>query len=135
MSELSFPKHPERVPEVTTQAAPQAIPQAVPEIMPETLPETMIEAMPEILPETLIEAMPATMIQAMPEATIDIVVNGDPRRVAAGTTVVALLAELGLADRRVAVERNREVVPRADHARTALAAGDQIELVTFVGGG
>lgn len=123
MSERSFPKHPERVPEVTTEAAPQAIPEAVPEIMP------------EIMPETLIEAIPATMIEAMPEATIDIVVNGDPRRVAAGTTVVALLTELGLADRRVAVERNREVVPRADHARTALAAGDQIELVTFVGGG
>jgi len=135
MSELSFPKHPERVPEATTEAAPQAIPEGV----PETLPETLIEAMPETLPETLIEAMPETMIEAMPETMpetmIDIVVNGDPRRVAAGTTVVALLAELGLADRRVAVERNREVVPRADHARTALAAGDQIELVTFVGGG
>lgn len=66
---------------------------------------------------------------------INIVVNGEPRRVAAGTTVTGLLSELGLADRRVAVERNREVVPRADHARTALAAGDTIELVTFVGGG
>jgi len=107
MPEPSFPKHPARAPEATTQAAPEAIPEAVPEARPET----------------------------MPGAIIEIVVNGDPRRVAAGATVATLLAELGLAERRVAVERNREVVPRADHARTALAAGDQIELVTFVGGG
>lgn len=66
---------------------------------------------------------------------IDIVVNGEPRRVAAGATVTALLAVLGLGERRVAVERNREVVPRAEHARTVLAAGDHLELVTFVGGG
>ena len=55
--------------------------------------------------------------------------------VSPGTTVAALIAELGLADRRVAVERNREVVPRAQHASTELAAGDRLELVTFVGGG
>ena len=52
-----------------------------------------------------------------------------------GTTVAALIGELGLGDRRVAVERNREVVPRAEHATTVLAAGDRLELVTFVGGG
>jgi thiamine biosynthesis protein ThiS len=73
--------------------------------------------------------------EAAPEGTIDVTVNGEPRRVAAGATVAALLAELGLADRRVAVERNREVVPRAEHARAMLAAGDHLEVVTFVGGG
>ena len=52
-----------------------------------------------------------------------------------GTTVGALIEELGLGNRRVAVERNREVVPRAQHATTALAAGDHVEIVTFVGGG
>jgi sulfur carrier protein len=52
-----------------------------------------------------------------------------------GTTVAALIDVLGLADRRVAVERNREVVPRAQHSSTVLAAGDRLELVTFVGGG
>jgi sulfur carrier protein len=66
---------------------------------------------------------------------IDVVVNGEPRTVPPGTTVSALIDELGLADRRVAVERNREVVPRAQHSSTVLAAGDRLELVTFVGGG
>ena len=42
---------------------------------------------------------------------------------------------LGLAGKPVAVERNREIVPRAQHATTLLAAGDRLELVTFVGGG
>jgi sulfur carrier protein len=66
---------------------------------------------------------------------IDVVVNGETRSVAQGTTVAMLIGELGLGDRRVAVERNREVVPRAIHATTVLAAGDRLELVTFVGGG
>ena len=67
--------------------------------------------------------------------SIELVINGQTRIVAQGTTVAALIGELGLGDRRVAVERNREVVPRAEHASTVLAAGDRIELVTFVGGG
>jgi sulfur carrier protein len=58
-----------------------------------------------------------------------------PKIVAYGTTVATLIGELGLGDRRVAVERNREVVPRAEHATTTLAAGDRVEVVTFVGGG
>jgi sulfur carrier protein len=68
-------------------------------------------------------------------SSISIVVNGEPRAVAAGTTIAALLAELGLGQRRVAVERNRAVVPRAQHADTALADGDRLEVVAFVGGG
>lgn len=75
------------------------------------------------------------MSEPSPEQTIQIEVNGQPRQVAPGTTVTGLLAELGLADRRVAVERNREVVPRAEHARTRLDHGDCLEIVTFVGGG
>jgi sulfur carrier protein len=67
--------------------------------------------------------------------TIEVVINGKTRNVAQGTTVATLIGELGLGDRRVAVERNREVVPRAEHATTVLAAGDRLELVTFVGGG
>jgi sulfur carrier protein len=66
---------------------------------------------------------------------IEIVVNGEPRQVPAGTTVAGLVAELGLGDRRVAVERNREVVPRAQHTEVPLEAGDRVEVVTFVGGG
>ncbi len=68
-------------------------------------------------------------------AAIDVVINGQSRTVNAGTTVETLIAELGLGDRRVAVERNRSVVPRAEHATTLLVDGDRLELVTFVGGG
>jgi sulfur carrier protein len=67
--------------------------------------------------------------------SIEVVINGETRTVVQGTTVAALLVELGLGDRRVAVERNREVVPRAAHASTELTPGDHLELVTFVGGG
>ncbi|HEX5660860.1 MAG TPA: sulfur carrier protein ThiS [Polyangiales bacterium] len=62
-------------------------------------------------------------------------VNGEPRDVAVGSTVTALLASLGLEGRPVAVERNTEIVPRAQHAATVLAEGDQLEVVQFVGGG
>ncbi|MGE0872687.1 MAG: sulfur carrier protein ThiS [Kofleriaceae bacterium] len=67
--------------------------------------------------------------------SIDVVINGQNRQFPRGTTVHGLIAELGLAGRPVAVERNREVVPRADHATTVLAEGDRLEVVTFVGGG
>jgi len=66
---------------------------------------------------------------------IDVVINGQPRSVKDGTTIGSLIDELGLGNRRVAVERNREVVPRAQHATTTLTAGDRVEIVTFVGGG
>ncbi|MEY4510260.1 MAG: hypothetical protein RLZZ450_2382 [Pseudomonadota bacterium] len=62
-------------------------------------------------------------------------VNGESREVAAGSTIVALLSSLGLSDRPVAVERNTEIIPRAEHAQTLLAEGDTLELVVFVGGG
>jgi sulfur carrier protein len=62
-------------------------------------------------------------------------VNGELREVAEGSTVVALLAQLGLGDRPIAVERNAEIVPRAQHATTVLQEGDKLELVQFVGGG
>jgi sulfur carrier protein len=68
-------------------------------------------------------------------ATIDVVINGQARTVADGTTVLALIGELGLGGKPVAVERNREIVPRAAHATTILSAGDRLEVVTFVGGG
>jgi sulfur carrier protein len=68
-------------------------------------------------------------------ASIDVVINGQSRSVNTGTTVAQLISELGLGDRRVAVERNRTVVPRAEHATTVLSEGDRLEVVTFVGGG
>ena len=62
-------------------------------------------------------------------------INGEPRDVAHGTTVATLLQLLGAADGPVAVERNREIVPRAQHAGTELSDGDVLEVVHFVGGG
>jgi thiamine biosynthesis protein ThiS len=61
-------------------------------------------------------------------------VNGEDRSVAAAN-ILALVEELGLDVRKVAVERNLEIVPRSLHRSTALADGDRIELVQFVGGG
>lgn len=62
-------------------------------------------------------------------------VNGESREVAGGTTVRALLVELGLGDTLVAVERNHEIIRRAEHASTELADDDRLEIVHFVGGG
>lgn len=64
-----------------------------------------------------------------------LVVNGEERQVESSTTVKQLLATLGLGDTLVAVERNQEVVPRAEHGSTELQDGDLIEVVHFVGGG
>lgn len=64
-----------------------------------------------------------------------IVVNGSPRPLPADPTVAGLLAELGLAASPCAVELNRLVVPRREHAATRLREGDLVEIVTLVGGG
>jgi thiazole synthase len=66
---------------------------------------------------------------------IAITVNGEPRRVPAGQTVAALVDALSLKRGRVAVERNREIVPMSAWGEVALAEGDAIEVVHFVGGG
>lgn len=62
-------------------------------------------------------------------------VNGEVRSVPAGTTVARLLESLEVTTRHVAVELNRQVVPRGEHASRTLAAGDELEIVTLVGGG
>ena len=62
-------------------------------------------------------------------------VNGKAHECPAGATVSALLELMALTGRRVAVERNGEIVPRSQHAAAALAEGDQIEVVVAVGGG
>jgi len=67
--------------------------------------------------------------------TLEIVLNGEPHRLAAGATVLDLVAGLGRDPRTVAVERNGAIVRRPDYAATALAAGDRLEVVHFVQGG
>ncbi len=64
-----------------------------------------------------------------------ITVNGEGHTVPDGLTVRGLIEHLGLTEGPVAVERNREVVPRATHASTDLHDGDVVEIVHFVGGG
>ncbi|MCK8787191.1 sulfur carrier protein ThiS [Roseomonas sp. NAR14] len=67
--------------------------------------------------------------------SIAIELNGEPRELAGPATVADLLAAIGLDARKVAVERNLEIVPRSTYAETALASGDRLEIVHFIGGG
>ncbi len=66
---------------------------------------------------------------------MNLVVNGETVAVPDGLTVRGLIEHLGLTDGPVAVERNLDVVPRAEHPSTPLAEGDRLEIVHFVGGG
>ena len=69
------------------------------------------------------------------ETAVTIVVNGENRSAAAGSTVVDLLRDLGLEGGRVAIERNLEILPRPKWPETRVEAGDRYEIVQFVGGG
>lgn len=66
---------------------------------------------------------------------IDVTVNGEARSIAPGATVAALLDAMQLTGKRVAVERNGDIVPKSQHGATALMAGDALEIVVAVGGG
>ena len=66
---------------------------------------------------------------------MDLIINGEAQQLPAPLSVAALLEARGLAGKRVAVERNGEIVPKSRHAETKLAAGDRIEIVVAVGGG
>jgi thiazole synthase len=79
-------------------------------------------------------ARSASAASAAPRS-IRLTVNGDGRTVATGTSVAQLVAELGLDGRKVAVERNREIVSRSLYGTTVLGEGDAVELVHFIGGG
>jgi len=64
-----------------------------------------------------------------------LVVNGQTRQLSDGATLKQLVDQFGLSPTRVAVEVNRELVRRANYERTVLHDGDQVEIVTLVGGG
>ena len=66
---------------------------------------------------------------------ISISVNGETRHIPQGASVAALLSALGLDTRKVAVERNEEIVPRSTYGAVVLAEGDTLEIVHFIGGG
>ncbi|HTK34234.1 MAG TPA: sulfur carrier protein ThiS [Caulobacteraceae bacterium] len=64
-----------------------------------------------------------------------LVINGEARELEEAADLAGLVTGLGLDPRKVAIERNLEIVPRSLYARTALADGDRIEIVHFIGGG
>ncbi len=66
---------------------------------------------------------------------MDIQLNGQTRPLPPGSTIATLLLQEGLAERRVAVEVNGDIVPRSQHATQALHPGDRVEIVHALGGG
>lgn len=66
---------------------------------------------------------------------LSIILNGEPRSIRHGSTIADLAAEIGLDPKKVAVERNLEIVPRSTLADVRIGEGDRIEIVHFVGGG
>ncbi len=61
--------------------------------------------------------------------------NGEPRELSDGCTAQQLVADMGLSGRRLAMEVNREIVPRSEYAGYILHDGDQVEIVHAIGGG
>ena len=66
---------------------------------------------------------------------MQITLNGESKQARDGTTVAALLDELALAGKRLAVEVNEDVIPRSEHAEHRLRDGDRVEIVHAIGGG
>jgi sulfur carrier protein len=75
------------------------------------------------------------MIRPRSQNVMQIVLNGEPRTLPAPVTVTGLLESLGLTGARVAVELNREIVPRSRHGEQTVRDGDRIEVVRAIGGG
>ena len=78
---------------------------------------------------------PAFHANPLQSGLMKIHLNGKPHELASPCTVAALVESLGYAGKRVAVERNGDIVPKSRHADVALVEGDQIEIVVAVGGG
>jgi thiazole synthase len=75
------------------------------------------------------------MSETVREQSICVRINGEERPVAAGLSIAAMLEAIGIDARKVAVERNLEIVPRSTLAQVAVNDGDAFEIVHFVGGG
>jgi thiamine biosynthesis protein ThiS len=73
--------------------------------------------------------------EGLSSRTVQVIVNDEPREVSAAATVADLVAGLGLGTRRIAVELNRNIVPRGEYAAVPLQDGDTVEIIHFVGGG
>lgn len=66
---------------------------------------------------------------------ITVEINGEPKLIEDGVSIVQLLSDLGITTNKVAVERNLEIVPKSTYADVTLCDGDRLEIVHFVGGG
>lgn len=66
---------------------------------------------------------------------LELTINGEPRQFPEALTVSGLIEQLGYAGKRIAIERNGEIVPKSQHGSTSLASGDVLEIVVAVGGG
>lgn len=75
------------------------------------------------------------MDDVLDEAVMTLTINGEARSFSGLSDLAALVLSLGLDPRKVAVERNLEIVPRSAYGVTALSDGDRIEIVHFIGGG
>jgi thiazole synthase len=69
------------------------------------------------------------------DVSVQIRVNGEPRRVPSGLSIAEMLGEIGIDPKKVAVERNLEIVPRSTFGQMQVEDGDAYEIVHFVGGG
>ena len=69
------------------------------------------------------------------QSVIEIIVNGETRKIAQGASVVDLINDLDLTPQRLAIELNLSILPRARWSETELQPGDKLEIVHFVGGG
>ena len=67
--------------------------------------------------------------------TLAITLNGEPYTIEGDAHLSALIATLKMRPTRIAVELNRQVVPKAEYERTIIKAGDEVEIINFVGGG
>ena len=66
---------------------------------------------------------------------IELSINGESKQLAPHTSVAQLIEQMNLTGKRVAVERNGEIVPRSQHSAVELHSGDRLEIVVAVGGG
>ena len=71
----------------------------------------------------------------MKEETVRISLNGEPKKIPEGLSVLKLIESLGLNEKSIAVGRNKNVIPRSEHSTTTVRSGDQIDIVHFVQGG
>lgn len=83
-----------------------------------------------ILKQTLTGARPLGSLLRM-----NIKLNGNPVEVPPGHTLASLITELAVGDKRIAIEVNKEIVPRSTYGSYSLKPGDQVEVVTAIGGG